>query len=54
MVLMLIPAILILIAICIKLCVDVISALLFIRKDKKLTEQPNELERNYQFIKGLY
>lgn len=54
MISILIPAILILTAISIKLCVDVIGLTLFVRKEKELIRQPNELEKNYQFIKGLY
>lgn len=54
MISIIIPAILIVTAICIKLCVDVIGLLLFVRKDKELISQPNPLEKNYQFIKGLY
>jgi len=54
MISIIIPAILILIAICIKLYIDVIGLQLFARKDKELISQPNPLEKNYQFIKGLY
>jgi multisubunit Na+/H+ antiporter MnhC subunit len=54
MISIIIPAILILTAICIKLCVDVIGLVLFLRKDKELISKPNHLEKKYQFIKGLY
>jgi hypothetical protein len=37
-----------------KLTIDIFSFLLLIRKDKQIIRQPNELEKNYQFIKGLY
>jgi len=37
-----------------KMIIDIYSLFLFIRKDKEITKQPNELEKDYQFIKGLY
>jgi len=54
MISILIPVILILTAFCIKLCLDVFGLLLFVRKDKELIGVPNEFEKKYQFIKGLY
>lgn len=38
----------------IKTLININSLILFIIKDKTINKIPNELEKNYQFIKGLY
>lgn len=50
----LIFTILVMTAYIIKVLIKINSLVLFIIKDKTVNEVPNELEKNYQFIKGLY
>lgn len=42
------------IAYIIKALIDINSLVLRIIKDKDVNKIPNKLEKNYQFIKGLY
>ena len=42
------------IAYIIKALIDINSLVLMITKDKEVIKIPNELEKKYQFIKGLY
>lgn len=37
-----------------KALIDINALVLMITKDKEVVKIPNELEKNYQFIKGLY
>lgn len=46
-----IPLLFILVIICVKLCLDIMEMLSFLRKDKELIQQKNYFEKNYQFIK---
>lgn len=50
----LIAVILGMIAYIIKALIDINALVLQIIKDKEVNKIPNELEKNYQFIKGLY
>jgi len=50
----LIVAILSMTAYIIKALIDINALVIQITKDKEVNKIPNELEKNYQFIKGLY
>lgn len=51
---LLIFAILVMIAYIIKTLIDINALVIMIIKDKDVIKTPNELEKNYQIIKGLY
>jgi hypothetical protein len=50
----LIAVILGMIAYIIKALIDINSLVLIITKDKEVVKIPNDFEKKYQFIKGLY
>jgi hypothetical protein len=50
----LIIAALVLITICVKKILDLNSLVTIIRKDPKVRDIKNPLEKKYEFIKGLY
>jgi hypothetical protein len=52
MISIIIPAILILTAICIKLCIDVIGLLIFVRKDKELIQTAQSIREKLSIHKG--
>lgn len=54
MVTILIIGILGMIAYILKALIDINVLVLLIAKDKEVIKIPNELDKNYQFIKGLY